>query len=226
MINYLPQGITSIISPAYDVSKLKNPIISYYLWFYNMPVTKKYGANLKTLISLDDGLTWKDADYNSSNSIWDRNTISINDIGTPSKKMRIMFKIENKMSDVYPYPAGFAEALIDDMEILTGNDEIISSIEDNNNIVAENDINVYPNPVKDYTNIRYNVKYDSHVVIKLINSIGETVSTLLDEYKLSGTYNFEWNRFNNSKMKILPGMYFIQFNTQSEIKTAKIIIYE
>ena len=225
MINYLPQGTTSIISPAYDISKLKNPVISYYLWFYNMPVTQQYGADCKALISFDDGVTWKYADYNNSNSIWSRNIISIKDIGSPTKKMRIMYKIENKMSDIYPYPAAFAEALVDDMEILTGNDEIISSIEENNDIIAENDIKVYPNPIRDFANISYKVKFEGHVIIKLINSIGETVSILLDENKPAGTYNLEWNLLNYSKMKILPGLYFLQFNSQSETKTVKMIIY-
>jgi hypothetical protein len=224
MTNYMPVGITTIISPAYDMSHLKNPIINYYRWVLNVPIMQGVSAWFSIEISFDGGKKWKIVENINYTSEWEKSTINVSDFGIPSNNVKLKFIVNNAMTSYGIYSA-YSEALVDDFEILTGNDAVISAVEDNPVIITENEIKIYPNPLNTFTNISYNVKNDSRIEIKLINSIGETVSTLLDEYKPAGSYNLEWNVLNNSNMKILPGMYFIQLNSQFETKAAKIIIY-
>jgi hypothetical protein len=224
MMDFMPQGTTTITSPVYDMSKLKNPVINYYRWFFNKPITIQTGALFTSEISFNGGNKWTQVERVNNSSEWEKCTITVNDFGIPSNKMMLRFRVRNTMTS-YGYPAGFAEALVDDLEIMTGNDAVLStSVEDNSANISEIDLNFYPNPVNNFAIINYNVKYNSLVVIILINSLGETISTILDEYKQAGSYNLEWYA-NNSNNKIVPGMYFVQLCTQTETKTTKILIY-
>lgn len=61
----------------------------------------------------------------------------------------------------------------------------------------------YPNPFNPGTVIRYSVPVQSRVTLKIFNSIGENITTLLDETQSSGRYELEWVADN-----LASGIYF------------------
>jgi len=82
-------------------------------------------------------------------------------------------------------------------------------------------LNVSPNPSNKLTTIRYNIPNAGKATIKLYNSTGKLISTLLDEYRNAGSYSL---KIVNCKLKISSGVYFIRFETNTNTIETKLII--
>jgi DNA-binding beta-propeller fold protein YncE len=112
---------------------------------------------------------------------------------------------------------------------LYGIDTIVTSIEDdlvNNPIQFQLDQN-YPNPFNPTTKIRYSISQTSNVIIKVFDILGNEIATLVNEEKLIGNYEVEFNATN------LPsGIYFYHLRAgdpstgsgQSFVETKKMVL--
>jgi Secretion system C-terminal sorting domain len=76
----------------------------------------------------------------------------------------------------------------------------------------------YPNPFNPSINITYNVAQPGVVDLKIYDTLGRLVATLVNESRSPGVYSTVWN--NNS---ISSGMYFIKFSMGNINQTQKII---
>ncbi|MCO6449139.1 MAG: T9SS type A sorting domain-containing protein, partial [Ignavibacterium album] len=76
-----------------------------------------------------------------------------------------------------------------------------------------------PNPFNPSTIIKYSLKDEGRVSLKIFNSLGEEVRTLVNEIKPAGNYNFE---FNASELP--SGIYFYQLQAGSFIATKKMVV--
>jgi flagellar hook assembly protein FlgD len=66
----------------------------------------------------------------------------------------------------------------------------------------------YPNPFNPTTTIRYQIPEDaSHITLRVYNSIGELVSTLVNGTQSAGEYQIEWNGTNDFGVPVANGMY-------------------
>ncbi|MBK9097381.1 MAG: T9SS type A sorting domain-containing protein [bacterium] len=77
----------------------------------------------------------------------------------------------------------------------------------------------YPNPFNPATTISYGIPVKSNVLIKVFNSLGEEIKTLVREEKEAGTYIIEFNASG-----IPSGVYFYQLKIENFIKTKKMIL--
>ncbi len=74
----------------------------------------------------------------------------------------------------------------------------------------------YPNPFNPSTKIRYHVSTSGVVKLKVFNTIGQEVATLVNEQKPPGIYTAEWNARN-----IASGMYLYRLEVGDKIVSAK-----
>jgi hypothetical protein len=79
-------------------------------------------------------------------------------------------------------------------------------------------LSVNPNPFTNLTTIRYNVTTSGKVSMKLYNSTGKLISTLVDETKPAGSYTFDL------KQEIPQGIYFIKYNNGTTTSETKVIV--
>ncbi|MCF8259399.1 MAG: T9SS type A sorting domain-containing protein [Melioribacteraceae bacterium] len=77
----------------------------------------------------------------------------------------------------------------------------------------------YPNPFNPNTTIRYSLKESSNVKIKVFDSIGTLVDTLVDDVKAPGEYSVKFNA-----SALASGVYFYQFYTASFIQIKKMMV--
>jgi hypothetical protein len=68
----------------------------------------------------------------------------------------------------------------------------------------------YPNPFNPVTSISYQIPVESHVILKIYNSLGQEVKTLVNEKKDIGYYSVEWDASN-----ITSGIYFYRLEATS-----------
>lgn len=83
----------------------------------------------------------------------------------------------------------------------------------------ELNLNIYPNPTRSESNIRYEVKTAGKVTITLLNDQGTIIKTLTSEPKTPGTYE---EHVQHDALK--PGVYIYRVETASGTETGKLMI--
>ena len=91
----------------------------------------------------------------------------------------------------------------------------------NDNLMAE-DYCLYqnhPNPFNNTTNISYDIKKSSFVVLKIYNIQGQEIQTLVDQYQNSGSYQIKFDA------SFLPsGIYVYQLETDNFTRTKRLLL--
>jgi hypothetical protein len=77
-----------------------------------------------------------------------------------------------------------------------------------------------PNPFRGNTNISYNVTKPMFIKLRIYNSMGSQIDTLIDEFQTEGEYTIKWEPKNLSS-----GIYFSYLMAGSEVLCSK-MIYE
>lgn len=77
----------------------------------------------------------------------------------------------------------------------------------------------YPNPFNPTTNIRFEISKSSDVKLKIFNILGEEISTLVNQFMLSGVYEVTWNA-----ERYPSGVYFYRIENSYTSKTMKMIL--
>lgn len=77
----------------------------------------------------------------------------------------------------------------------------------------------YPNPFNPSTNISYSIPSSSRVLLKVFNTSGQEVATLVDSNQSKGAYTVTWDASSVSS-----GIYFYQIIANSKIQTKKMIL--
>ena len=79
----------------------------------------------------------------------------------------------------------------------------------------------YPNPFNPSTIINYQVSEPSYITLKIFDSIGNEVETLVNEYKQPGAYN---STFHSQKFSLSSGVYFYTLRSGKNIQTNKMTL--
>lgn len=96
-----------------------------------------------------------------------------------------------------------------------------------NNISIPEEISVkqnYPNPFNPTTTIEYQIQKSDFVTIKVFNSIGQLVNTLVNESKQSGEYSVIFNGRNESGQTVASGVYYYQLQVGDFVSSKKMIL--
>lgn len=77
----------------------------------------------------------------------------------------------------------------------------------------------YPNPFNPVTRISFQLPYDSHVTLKIYDIVGSEVATLVNEIKVAGNYNFDFNASS-----LASGVYFYKLQAGDFVSNKKMIL--
>jgi hypothetical protein len=84
----------------------------------------------------------------------------------------------------------------------------------------------YPNPFNPDTYIKYQLPKNSNVLIKIFNSLGQEIKTLVNEEKTAGYYTVHWNGTDSNNIKVGTGIYFYRMSVEQFSKTRKMLLLE
>ena len=73
----------------------------------------------------------------------------------------------------------------------------------------------FPNPFNPTTTIRYDLPQDAHVSVKIYNSLGQVVKTLINGDEGGGFKSVDWNSTNNAGNDVASGVYFYRLEARS-----------
>ncbi len=78
----------------------------------------------------------------------------------------------------------------------------------------------YPNPFNPETEIRFQLPENSHVIIRVYNSLGQEINTLTDTYYEAGYHNVRWSGTDGNGFQVSSGVYVysIQAGTFQQMK--------
>ncbi len=83
----------------------------------------------------------------------------------------------------------------------------------------------YPNPFNSSTNITYHISTSAKVHLKIYDTLGQEVKTLMDEYQSAGNYQIEWNGKNNAGQTVSSGIYFYMLAIDNQFTSTKKLLY-
>jgi hypothetical protein len=81
----------------------------------------------------------------------------------------------------------------------------------------------YPNPFNPTTTIQYSVQQASHVELRIYDSLGRLIKTLVDEWKNSGDYTVAWDAKNTIGKAVPSGVYYYRIVTGTFTSAKKMI---
>jgi len=85
-------------------------------------------------------------------------------------------------------------------------------------------ISAFPNPANPETSISYSISQSGQVTLKVYNTLGQLVRTLVDEIKAPGVYTTHWNGRDESGNNVSSGVYFYQLRSGTYMETKSMSI--
>lgn len=82
----------------------------------------------------------------------------------------------------------------------------------------------YPNPFNPSTIIRYELPASHKVTLKIYNTLGQEVRTLVDREQTAGLYSVQWDGKNNFGQPVSSGIYIYRLQAGSYTKSMKLML--
>jgi hypothetical protein len=82
----------------------------------------------------------------------------------------------------------------------------------------------YPNPFNPTTTISYNLPKAERVVLKIFNSLGQEVKTLIDRMQGPGVKSVVWDGRDTHGLAVSSGVYMYRLQVNEEVHTRKMLI--
>jgi len=216
----VPDGITTLTSPVFDLTQLNNAYIEYYLFYksYMYFIYEYFGYKrpvLITQLSNNGGQQWVTIDVDSMNGFsgWRKKMINFGDYLTKTSKcmIRLRYKVQ------HGYRMTMGSATIDDFEILT--DEPVNSVD--GAVACTNALPVYPNPFIDHIRISYESGAEGLSSITISSLQGELIYQ--NEMMSSpGINSFVWDGTDRENLPVPRGMYIYRIVSGNRVFAGKL----
>ncbi len=77
----------------------------------------------------------------------------------------------------------------------------------------------YPNPFNPVTKIKYALPQSGKIILRVYNLLGQQIRTLVNEYKLAGNYEVDFNA-----AELSSGIYFYRIEADGYSKSMKMVL--
>jgi flagellar hook assembly protein FlgD len=67
---------------------------------------------------------------------------------------------------------------------------------------------------------------ENHVTLKIFDTLGKEIITLVDQKQAAGYYDVFWNGCDRHGSKVPAGIYFYQLGTEKNHETRKMILLQ
>ncbi len=84
--------------------------------------------------------------------------------------------------------------------------------------------NIYPNPLRFDTTIRYSIPRAGRVSLVVYDVAGRRVTTVVNKIQTAGPHTIEWQARDGAGLQLPCGVYFIQFKFHKHIINKKLVI--
>lgn len=203
-------GMTSTIrlAQALDFSTSDTAALSFWT-FHSLREQKDFGY---VEISSDSGTTWQQVGeaVTGVSAAWTLTGIPLDQV-LGEKNVLLRFRLVTDPQFTFN-ETGWS---IDDVKITE--DIAVHVIHDPNDGTVPKDFCLrqnFPNPFNPTTRISYDLALGSQVSLKIYNSLGQLVKTLVDSHQNAGAYLVKWEGLDNDGNILPAGIYFVKLQTE------------
>ena len=82
----------------------------------------------------------------------------------------------------------------------------------------------HPNPFNPSTSISYHLDSAAHVRLRILDSQGRLVRTLLDRAQIAGDYSIAWSGVDEGGAMVPSGVYFYRLEALDRVHTRKMTL--
>lgn len=140
-------------------------------------------------------------------------------------------KHQIKISYNYTSYTYLRKLYIDKMEIINNKGNLLKpkpaiEADENSNISLPETFRLeqnFPNPFNPDTQIKYQLPIDTHVTIRVFNTLGQEIKLLVDEDKKAGFYTLNWNGLNNFGNPVGSGIYLYMIQADKYYNIKKMV---
>ncbi len=185
-----------------------------------LTVSNKWLYDIKASIHFDDKAipSWLDIDMENP-------VVIVNENSTLPARVKLFLNVQDtaprKITEIpYHLQDVNGNRWNNSLHVMVMNQEEESAVIDYD--LREN----FPNPFNATTTISYSIAYGNTVSLKVYNTLGQEVKTLINEFKQPGHYTIQWDGTNNRNQNVSTGLYFYRLTAGSFIKTRKMTYVE
>ncbi|MCK4546459.1 MAG: hypothetical protein KAW17_03365 [Candidatus Eisenbacteria sp.] len=216
-------GNTILTSPLFDLGEEISATVEYWRWYTN-DLGGAPGEDWWTVqVTNDDGASWVDLERTQgSANYWQKMSFLIEDYVELSTQVRIRFIAEDVGA------GSLVEAAVDDF-LLFGVKEDVTEIAEDGPFAAAAVFGLAqnrPNPFNPQTEILYRLSSGSAVptTLKIYDTTGRLVRTLVDEDLGTGEYRSFWDGTDDNGHPVSSGVFFYRLVSGAEGQTKKMIL--
>lgn len=203
---------------SFNLSSVSNPVMTFQVAYTYWTVPYQYSDTLTILISTDCGATWTSiyqkfgstlqtapplssttAGFVPTAAQWRLETVNLAPYQSSSNAM-IKFRNGSNYED---------NLYIDDINI--------QNMTDVPSELLHTEVNLFPNPSEGKVNVNVSMFNRDNLTIKVMNAVGQVVSTMTENGSIGGNYELDLSAEPN-------GVYFIEVQAGTEVTTRRIVI--
>ncbi len=138
-----------------------------------------------------------------------------------------VIELDSNRAPIYPddVVVSATELAIDETPVLV---EAIAatSVTDGDNKIPQESIleQNYPNPFNPQTTIEYQIPISSHVMLRILNAMGQEVQVLVNENQPAGGYSATWDGKDGFGKEVAGGIYFLQMRAKDFVQAKKLLL--
>ena len=162
-------GVTTLKSPAFDLSAYVQPVITYKRWFSN-----GQGANPGNdpwIVDIsNDNQNWVSVERTySTDRNWRRNAIRVRDYVTPNATVYLRFRASDSTLTGSNNGQSLVEAGVDDVGFYDLNS--VGTVQ----LDGMMGITLFPNPSKDLATLSFETNQSQHAMVKITDAAGRLI---------------------------------------------------
>lgn len=145
------------------------------------------------------------------------------------------FRLPPGVYDIYASRVFYDNVVVEDIEVIEGEmtdidfwmESTLSIEDDTPRPVDVSDVILhqnFPNPFNPTTTIAYTVETHGHVSLRIYNTSGQLVHTLIDRNEKPGEKSVQWDGRNNHGEQVASGLYFYRLETEDYQQTRRMLL--
>jgi hypothetical protein len=213
--NDVDDGATTLRTPDIDLSGMSRPVLRYYRWYSNNAGATPGTDYWVVSISSDGGTSWEFLERTKeSDASWKPRVFELRDIIDLTPNMNVRFIASDDE------PGSLVEAAVDDFEVLDVNLALVDVEQQPAASTFTLEQN-YPNPFNPSTSIAFSIPSAAAVRLRVYNSYGQQVATLVDERLREGRHVISFDAG-----ELPSGLYMYELRADDARLTRKMMLLE
>ncbi len=187
------------------------------IYFTDVNTFTRFNSGVAILLGLNEQKVLKLFDsnlneYQNSGVTFTINQNSVNDI----------YEIDNNKTSIFLHRKCYNNGNYASKLYICRIDSV-NAINNYNIPIPESKITSYPNPFKDFVQIKYNSPNYSEIEAAIFNIKGQKVRDFKNSSKLK-EFSVKWDGNDNNNCKVSSGIYFIKIKANNQIVTHKLLL--